>query len=76
METKHKVGDWVCQKESNNYPKLKVMSITQGGQYHCYGINYRPPRKKVIDKLFLEDELVPWIDQSGVIILRAKSTYR
>ena len=76
METKYKVGDWVCQKASNNYPKLKVMAITSDDMYRCCGTNYRPPRKKVIDKLFREEELVPWQNQSGVIILRDKSTFR
>ena len=76
METKYKIGDWVCQKESDNYPKLKIMDIMSDGKYRCYGTNHRPPRKKIIDKLFREEELVPWIDHSGVLILRDKSTFR
>ena len=76
METKYKIGVWVCQKESDNYPKLKVVQITPEDKYRCNGTNYRLPRKKVIDKLFLEEEIAPWIDHSGVIILRDKSTFR
>ncbi|WP_439699047.1 hypothetical protein ACFGVS_13660 [Mucilaginibacter sp. AW1-7] len=76
METKYKIGDWVCQKESDNYPKLEVIAITPDGKYRCNGTNYRLPRKKVIDKLFIGEELVPWIDHSGPVILRDKSTFR
>lgn len=35
METKYQVGDWVYQKESNNYPKLKVMAIKTEGEFRC-----------------------------------------
>jgi hypothetical protein len=46
------------------------------GKYRCYGTNYRPTRKKIIDKLFREEELAPWIDHSDAVILRDKSTFR
>ncbi|GAB3926315.1 hypothetical protein GCM10028827_17100 [Mucilaginibacter myungsuensis] len=76
VETNYKIGDLVCQKGTGNYPRMKVMAINNDGLYRCFGTNHRLNRKKVIDKFFKEDELEFWINHSGVITLRDKSTFR
>jgi hypothetical protein len=76
MENKFKLDDNVCLIGSENYPRMEVKGIV-GDSYRCVGTNYRLiAKKQKIDKLFKESELEPWINHSGPIYLRSKSTLR